>query len=359
MNKQFWNKKRVLVTGHTGFKGSWLCLWLHKMGAEVTGYSLEPSSKPSLFESAGITKLMHSIIGDVRDFNQLKNVMDECQSEIVIHMAAQPLVRESYNDPIATFSTNVMGTVNVLEAVRHTPGIRSVVVVTSDKCYENKEWFWSYRENEPLGGYDPYSNSKACAELVTSSYRSSFFTEKQSCEQATYVCSVRAGNVIGGGDWSTDRLVPDIIRAFRTNEEVIIRNPMSIRPWQYVLDPLCGYLSVAEKLYQCGFDYSEPWNFGSENYDAKPVQWIVETLSDLWDGDNLWKVDEDANPHEAKYLKLDSSKAQKQLGWSPLISVKEALHLIIEWHQKHDNGEDMYAESIRQINNYERILEQQ
>lgn len=353
MNKNFWKNKKVFVTGHTGFKGSWLCLWLHSMGANVTGYSLSPSSHPNLFESIGLDSFINSIVGDIRNYSDMKETIKDSSPEIIIHLAAQALVRDSYEDPLTTYSTNVMGTVNLLEIVRQTSSVKSVVIVSSDKCYENKEWFWGYRENEPLGGYDPYSNSKACTELVTSAYRSSFFQNK---EKAPHICSVRAGNVIGGGDWSKDRLIPDIIRAFEKGERVVIRNPASYRPWQYILDLLRGYLTLAENLYLKGNNYSEAWNFGPSDGDTKTVEWIVENLANFWGGNCLWEIDSECNLHEARHLKLDSSKAKTRLAWQPIISIDHALRLIVEWHASYRKAGNMYEESLKEIRNYEELL---
>lgn len=282
INKQLWNKKRVLITGHTGFKGSWLILLLHNLGSDVYGYALEPPTNPNMYEEAKIAGLVNSNIGDIRDYDKLLRVIQKVKPEIVIHMAAQPLVRESYKNPVDTYSTNVMGTVNLLEAIRQTPGIKAVVNVTTDKCYENKEWHWGYRENESMGGYDPYSNSKGCSELVTAAYRNSFFNSKDYHKHGVALASARAGNVIGGGDWAEDRLIPDFIRAISKGEIVKIRSPYAIRPWQHVLEPLSGYLLLAEKLYTDGPKFAEAWNFGPDDRDAKNVEWITKTICDLW-----------------------------------------------------------------------------
>lgn len=347
MTPEFWKKKRVFMTGHTGFKGSWMSLWLQKMGAKVTGYALDPPSSPNLFKVGHIADGMVSLKGDIRDLEQMQRVLGQHRPEIVIHMAAQSLVRCSYQKPIETYSTNVMGTVNLLEAVRHTPGVKAVVVITSDKCYENREWVWSYRENEPMGGHDPYSNSKGCAELVTAAYRQSFFNKTR--EVSTAVASVRAGNVIGGGDWATDRLIPDIIAAIIKKRPVLIRNPKAIRPWQFVLEPLSGYLALAQKLYEHGADYAEGWNFGPNEDDAKPVQWIVEQLTGLWGKDAGWVLDESQHSHEALYLKLDCSKSKNRLNWQPRVSLTQALGNIVSWHKAYQKGEDMREFSLRQI----------
>ena len=278
VNASFWRGKKVFVTGHTGFKGGWLCLWLQQLGANVTGYALQPPTTPSLFEIAVIGRGMESIIGDIREATTLSDAVRTAQPELVIHMAAQPLVRYSYENPIETYSTNVMGTVHLLEAIRKTQSVKAVVCVTSDKCYENREWEWGYRENDPLGGYDPYSNSKACAELVTAAYRNSYFNPDKYFEHGVAVASARAGNVIGGGDWAQDRLVPDMLRAIECGKPVLIRNPDAIRPWQHVLEPLSGYLLLAESLLTHGPANAEAWNFGPHDADAKPVRWIVDRL---------------------------------------------------------------------------------
>ena len=299
MNPVFWKDKRVLITGHTGFKGSWLSLWLQSMGAKVVGYALAPPTNPSLFEVARVGLGMTSVIGDIRDLVHLQVVLTEHQPEIVIHMAAQPLVRYSYLEPVETYSTNVMGTVNLLEAVRHTKSVKAVVNVTSDKCYENREWVWGYRENEAMGGYDPYSNSKGCAELVTAAYRSSYFHPEKYKEHGVAIGSGRAGNVVGGGDWAEDRLIPDMMRAISQGKPVSIRNLGSIRPWQHVLEPLSGYLLLAQELYGNGPEFAEAWNFGPNEDDAKPVAWILDNLTKTWGDGATWKLDGGDHPHEA------------------------------------------------------------
>jgi CDP-glucose 4,6-dehydratase len=347
-NPSFWNGKRVLLTGHTGFKGSWLALWLQSMNAQVVGYALTPPTNPNLFEVAEVAKGMTSVIGDIRDLAKLKLVFAEHNPEVVIHMAAQPLVRQSYQNPVETYSTNVMGTVHLFEAVRNTPGIKAVVNVTSDKCYENKEWHWGYREDEPMGGYDPYSNSKACSELVTSAYRSSFFLDKNIA-----LASARAGNVIGGGDWALDRLIPDTLRAFERSQSVIIRNPDAIRPWQHVLEPLGGYLVLAERLYKDGQAYSEGWNFGPCDDDARSVRWIVEHLASNWGKGASWGLDVGSFPHEANNLKLDISRAKNLLGWQPRWTLGTALQATTDWHRKWLVGSDMKAVTLEQINQYQ------
>ncbi len=348
----FYNGKKVFITGHTGFKGSWLCLWLRELGAEVTGYALNPPTYPSLFELGKIGKLVGSTIADVRDGESLAKAMREAKPDIVIHMAAQPLVRDSYKIPVETYAINVMGTVNLFEAVRATPEVKAVVNVTTDKCYDNKEWVWGYRENEPLGGYDPYSNSKACSELVTSAYRSSYFNPRDYALHGVAVASARAGNVIGGGDWATDRLIPDCVRAILKNESVVIRNPNAIRPWQHVLEPLSGYLLLAQRLFEDGPNYAEAWNFGPDEHDAKPVEWIVKKLCEKWGTSASYRIDTGKHPHEAHYLKLDCSKAKSTLGWRPKWSLEKALDSIIDWTKVYSAYDDVAGVCLKQIKEY-------
>ncbi|MDC1458483.1 CDP-glucose 4,6-dehydratase [Burkholderiaceae bacterium] len=355
MNPAFWQGKRVLLTGHTGFKGSWLSLWLQSMGAQVTGYALVPPTNPSLFEIAEVAQGMSSIIGDIRDLAKLQAVFTEHQPEIVIHMAAQPLVRYSYQNPVETYATNVMGMVHLLEAVRNTPGVKSVVNITTDKCYENREWVWGYRENEPMGGFDPYSNSKGCAELVSAAYRSSFFNVDNYAQHGVSTATVRAGNVIGGGDWAQDRLIPDILAAFEHGRKVDIRNPHAIRPWQHVMEPLRGYLTLAEQLFEHGPSFGEGWNFGPNDEDAKPVSWLVEQMAALWGKDAQWQVDTGEHPHEAQYLKLDISKARSRLGWQPALSLKDALALIIDWSKQRKAGANMRQLTLAQLQAYQAL----
>ena len=333
VKQSFWKNKKVFLTGHTGFKGSWLSLWLQYLGADITGYALAPPTKPSLFELANVKNGMRSIIGDVRDLGRLKKSLIESRAEILIHMAAQPLVRYSYLNPVETYSTNVMGTVNVLEVARKNSKIKAILIVTSDKCYENKEINRGYKEHEPMGGFDPYSNSKGCSELVVSAYRNSFFNVKKYKEHGVGLATGRAGNVIGGGDWADDRLIPDIIKAFIKKKPVIIRNPRAIRPWQHVLEPLRGYLMLAEKIYKNGSSFSESFNFGPEKKDAKPVKWIVNVLAKLWENNVSWSLDKSINPQEANYLKLDITKAKKKLKWKPYCSLNAALVEIVDWYQ--------------------------
>jgi len=355
MNTGFWRRRRVLLTGHTGFKGSWLSLWLQHLGAEVTGYALESPTEPSLFDVARVADGMVSIFGDIRDVNSLGKAMSAAAPEIVIHMAAQPLVRLSYTQPVETFATNVMGTVNVLEAVREQSAVRAVIIVTSDKCYENREWVWGYREEEPFGGHDPYSSSKGCAELATAAYRKSFFGVGQGRHPAR-VATARAGNVIGGGDWAEDRLVPDIVRALSAGAAVLVRNPESIRPWQHVLEPLGGYLLLAERLATGGVAYEGGWNFGPRDDDARPVREIVGRCCSLWGPDASWEHVQASGPHEARYLKLDCSKAAAYLGWRPVWTLDTAIDMIVHWHRAHGSGGDPRATTLSQIVAYQSCL---
>jgi len=357
MTPEFWRGKHVFLTGHTGFKGSWMSLWLQSLGAELTGFALQPPTQPSLFKEANIADGMQTVIGDIRDLALLQQAMQAAQPEIVIHMAAQPLVRYSYQNPVETYSTNVMGTVHVLEAVRNTPGVKSVVNITTDKCYENREWIWGYRENEPMGGYDPYSNSKGCAELVSAAYRSSFFNPQSHSQHGVALATVRAGNVIGGGDWAQDRLLPDILAAFEQGQIVSIRNPHAIRPWQHVLEPLRGYLTLAERLYEHGSNYAEGWNFGPNDEDAKPVGWIIKKMAEMWGDGVQWQIDSGEHPHEAAYLKLDSSKARSRLDWYPALRLDDALKLIVDWAKQRQEGADIRQITLAQIKAYQTLTE--
>jgi CDP-glucose 4,6-dehydratase len=347
VNPEFWRGKRVFLTGHTGFKGSWLTLWLQALGAEVCGFALAPPTQPSLFEVGRVGECMTSAIGDIRNFESVLATLAAFQPQIVIHTAAQALVRQSYIEPVETYATNVMGTVHVLEASRRCASVRCIVNVTSDKCYENREWDWGYRESEPMGGYDPYSNSKGCSELVTSSYRQSFFRDA-----GIALASARAGNVIGGGDWASDRLVPDILRAFERNEPVVIRNPHSTRPWQHVLEPLSGYLILAERLWHDGQSMAQGWNFGPQEDDARPVSWIVERLVCAWGDGASWRLDQEKHPHEAHYLKLDTSRARNLLGWRPRWNLDTALSNIVLWHRAWHADQDMRQICNEQIEQY-------
>lgn len=352
MDPDFWRNKKVLLTGHTGFKGSWLSLWLQHMGAELTGLALEPPTSPNLFEIARVAEGMDSHIGDIRNLSVVDNIFQQKQPEIVIHMAAQALVLHSYENPVETFDANIMGTVHVLEACRKTPSVRSAVMVTSDKCYENKEWFWGYRENEPMGGYDPYSSSKGCSELVIQAYRQSFFNHKAN---RIGLASARAGNVIGGGDWAADRLIPDFIRSIMDGKPVVIRSPHSIRPWQHVLEPLAGYLELASYLWDSPEDYSSGWNFGPYESDAREVQWIVERIAELWGDEAQWKLDDKIHPHEANYLKLDCTKARTLLNWQPRLNLSTTLEWIVNWYQHFRNNDDMRELTIQEIARFEKL----
>jgi CDP-glucose 4,6-dehydratase len=353
MSKLFWAGRRVLVTGHTGFKGGWLALWLQRLGARVHGLALPPPTTPALFDVARIGAGMESHIGDIRDGTCVADVMRAADPEVVFHLAAQPLVRRSYADPVETYSTNVMGTLQVLEAVRRRGGVRAVVVVTSDKCYENREWSWGYREIDRLGGFDPYSNSKGCAELMTAAYRNSFFPVSRRAEHGVALATARAGNVIGGGDWAEDRLIPDSVRAIEAGRPIRIRNPDAVRPWQHVLDPLAGYLSLAERLYENGAGFAEAWNFGPSDEDARPVRWVVERFLDTWGQGNRWEIDGAPQPHEATYLKLDCSKARARLNWRPRMTLAAAVQSVCAWHHALRNGEPMRERTLGQIEQYE------
>jgi CDP-glucose 4,6-dehydratase len=352
VNPSFWKDKKVFLTGHTGFKGSWLSLWLQSMGAVVKGYSLAPPTNPSLFLVADVAKNMESQIGDIRDLGLLKESMLTFNPDVLIHMAAQPLVRLSYIEPVETYTTNVIGTVNVLEAARNCPNLRAIVSVTTDKCYENKEWAWGYREDEPMGGHDPYSSSKGCAELVTSAYRNSFFNSNDTAALAT----ARAGNVIGGGDWADDRLIPDILKAFENSKSVVVRNPLSTRPWQHVLEPLSGYLVLAEQLHEKGGEFAQAWNFGPKDEDCKPVNWILDKMVTTWGDGAGWELDTNNNPHEAGFLKLDCSKAKQKLFWEPKWNLEHTLHSIVTWHKSWINKEDMQQKCLQEIELYSKII---
>lgn len=352
MNPTFWRGRRVFLTGHTGFKGGWLSLWLQSMDVELFGYALAPPTNPNLFEIAQVGRGMKSFHGDIRDFSFLNQTLKSVKPEIVIHMAAQPLVRQSYLSPVETYSTNVMGTVNLLEAVRNCSTVRAVLNVTTDKCYENKEWSWGYRENERLGGFDPYSNSKGCSELVTSAYRSSFFNNGEWKKHGVALATARAGNVIGGGDWAKDRLIPDIIQAFNDGAPVLIRNPHAVRPWQHVLEPLAGYLMLLQYLYEKGAEFAEAWNFGPNIDDAKSVEWVVKYLSSLLGEDARWIIEENLNLHEANYLNLDISKAKSRLFWRPKLNIESALEYVVDWVKLREAGSDMRLVTLRHISEY-------
>jgi CDP-glucose 4,6-dehydratase len=357
IDKGFWKQRRVFITGHTGFKGSWLCLWLHKLGAIVTGYSLEPPTNPNLFTLASVDKLVNSIKGDVRDRQALINALNGAKPEIVFHLAAQPLVRDSYRNPVDTYEINVMGTANVLEAVRlYGQTVRAVVNITTDKVYENREWCWGYRENEPLGGYDPYSNSKACSELVTAAYRNSYFNPNDYNRHKLSIATARAGNVIGGGDWAADRIVPDCISSFSKGETVILRNPHAIRPWQHVLEPLSGYLHLAQALVLNGAGYADAWNFGPLDSDCVPVGTLVEKLCKVWGNGANYKIASDKGPHEASFLKLDCSKAIARLQWQPQWRLDKTVEAIVKWYQSVTNKNCAMEQCLYQIEEYGKML---
>ncbi len=348
MVKSVFAGKRIFVTGHTGFKGGWLALSLARMGAKVRGYGLDPATQPSLFQSADVHSLVEDLRGDIRDATRLNRAMREFAPEIVFHLAAQPLVRRSYADPVETYETNVLGTVHLLESIRTLPSVRATVVVTTDKCYLNREWSWGYRETDALGGYDPYSSSKACAEILCSSYRSSFFSQSQ-----MYLATARAGNVIGGGDWSEDRLIPDLIRGFVAGKPVPIRRPKSVRPWQHVLEPIAGYLLLAERLLAGEAEFADAWNFGPYDEDAWPVEKIANAMAQRWGSGAKWFRDGDEGVHEAGLLKLDSSKARAELGWQPRMRLRTSLEWLVDWYQAWQQGEKMQSFTLEQIAAYE------
>jgi CDP-glucose 4,6-dehydratase len=356
VNASFWQDRRVLITGHTGFKGSWLSVWLSQMGARVTGFSL-PADETSLFRQARIADLVEHIEGDIRDMDALESAVQASRAEVVFHLAAQPLVRKSYEEPVETYATNVQGTVHLLDCCRRLPSLRSIVCVTSDKCYENRDWVWPYRESDPMGGYDPYSSSKGAAELVISAYRRSYFNS------GPYLASVRAGNVIGGGDWAESRLIPDIVRAMIAGEKPLIRYPNAVRPWQHVLEALGGYIMIAERLFAGDQDVACGWNFGPRDEDAKPVDWIANRLTAAW-GAPGWRGEDGPKPHEARYLKLDCTKARSELGWNPVLSLDAALTLIVEWHKFVERGGGPLEICCKQLDLYrgqltEKLLESQ
>lgn len=346
-DRTFWKDKRVFITGHTGFKGSWLSIWLTEMGAIVKGYSLKPSTNPNLFDVTNISSYLESEIGDIRDYNKLKSSIHSFSPEIILHLAAQPLVRDSYENPLYTYETNVMGTANLLQASRNLSSLKSIVIVTTDKCYENKEWEWGYRENEAMGGYDPYSSSKGCAELVTSAFRRSFFQETE-----VYIASARAGNVIGGGDWSKDRLVPDLLKSYNNGKQVLIRNPKATRPWQHVIEPLNGYLILAEELYRHGKLFAESFNFGPRDEDCQSVESILTYINNYWNECPGWKLDDERNPHEARFLKLDISKAKYKLNWVPKWNIETTIKKILDWNKAFHNNENMLEYCIEEIKSY-------
>ena len=356
LNHGFWKNRRVFLTGHTGFKGSWLSLWLSSLGAEVVGYALDPPTNPSLYVQARVESDLHSIIADIRDFPRLRSAIAEFEPEVVLHLAAQSVVRTGYEDPIGTYSSNVMGTVHVLEAVRLLKRRCVVVNVTSDKCYENREWVWGYREIDRMGGHDPYSNSKGCAELVTSAYRDSYFPPESLADHGVALASARAGNAIGGGDWTAFQLIPDLMRAFMSGQPCLIRNPLSYRPWQFVLEPLRGYLLLAERLAEMGAESASGWNFGPVEGDAQPVRWIADTLSSRWGRGASWVQDSTVAAKEARALKLDASKAASCLSWRPVLRLDQTLSWIVEWYQAFERGADLRSVTFDQLRRYESLL---
>jgi CDP-glucose 4,6-dehydratase len=351
-----WQGKRVFLTGHTGFKGGWLALWLASKGAIVRGYALDPCTDPNLFTVAKIGSYIEDIRGDIRNPATLEPALHNFAPEVVFHMAAQPLVRLSYDDPIGTYETNVIGTARVLDAIRRTPSVRAVVSITTDKCYENKEWVWGYRETDPLGGYDPYSSSKACAEIVSAAYRQSYFPVSKLAEHKVALATARAGNVIGGGDWSLDRLIPDLVRGFLAGEPVRIRRPHAIRPWQHVMEPLHGYITLAEHLLTHDPKFATAYNFGPTDDDAREVGWIAEKMTGFWGNNAKWVLDEDPGVHEAGYLKLDASRARADLNWTPHLRLETTLQWLVEWYRAWQSGSDMHAFTLAQITAYESLL---
>jgi CDP-glucose 4,6-dehydratase len=355
VDRSYWKGRNVFVTGHTGFKGSWLSLWLNGLGARVTGYALEPPTHPSLFEQAGVADRVRSIFADIRDFPGLKAALAECHPEVVIHMAAQSVVRRGYEDPVETYSSNVMGTVHLLEALRQLRYPCAVVNVTSDKCYANREWVWGYRENEPMGGRDPYSNSKGCAELVTTAFRESYFPPESFASHGVALASARAGNAIGGGDWTDNQLIPDLMRAFLAGQPCQIRNPTAFRPWQFVMEPLRGYLMLAERLSRDPQRFSEGWNFGPADTDAKPVSWIADKLASSWGSPASWSHDGAIHPREAHALKLDASKAKAEMDWHTVSPLALALEWVVEWYRGYQSGADLRHLTCRQIERYEAL----
>jgi CDP-glucose 4,6-dehydratase len=348
VDKEFWKNRRVLITGHTGFKGSWLLLWLKHLGAEVTGFSLEAPTTPSLFEATNIDKDFNHVIGDIRNLNSLFECINTFAPELVIHMAAQSLVFDSYIDPVSTYQSNVMGTINLFEAIRKTDSVKAVLNITTDKCYENKEWIWGYKETDPLGGYDPYSSSKACSEIISESYRQSFFSSK-----GVLMATARAGNVIGGGDWSDNRIIPDAIRSFSQGRPLIVRSPLSIRPWQHVLEPISGYLAICQKLINGEDQFASSWNFGPNYSDNREVSILADLMVDNWGGDAKWELDKKEHYHEAQQLKLDCSKSNFYLKWSPKWALDVSVDKTISWYKAFYNGQDMNEFSLKQILEYQ------
>jgi CDP-glucose 4,6-dehydratase len=350
-----WQERRVLLTGHTGFKGSWLALWLTRLGAKVRGFALDPSTAPNMFTVASVGSMVEDVRGDIRDYRKLADSMRDFAPEVVFHLAAQPIVRRSYADPVGTYTTNVLGTVHILEAVRSTPSVRAVVCITTDKVYQNQEWAWPYREIDPLGGYDPYASSKACAEIVSAAYRSSFFSPERLPEHNVALATARAGNVIGGGDWSEDRLIPDLVRGFCSRKPVLIRRPNAVRPWQYVLEPLHGYLMLAERLLAQDRRFTSAYNFGPGDGDAWSVERIANKLVQMWGEGASWVRDSDAGAHEAHHLRLDASKARLELGWEPTLKIETALEWTMAWYRAWYQSENMAEFTAKQIEDYAKV----
>jgi len=352
----FWSKRRVFLTGHTGFKGGWLALWLSQLGANVRGYALDPSTQPNFFTETRLGERIEDVRGNILDATKLEAAIREFRPDVVFHLAAQPLVRYSYVNPIETYETNVIGTARVLDAIRRTPSVRAVVSVTTDKCYENKEWVWPYRETDPLGGYDPYSSSKACAEIVSAAYRQSYFPAERLADHGVAIATARAGNVIGGGDWSEDRLIPDMVRGFMSKQPVRIRRPHAIRPWQHVLEPVHGYMLLAQALSGGAADaakFATAYNFGPSDSDARPVSWIVEKMTRLWGDGASWVLDDDKGPHEAGYLRLDASRAHRDLSWTPTLNLETALEWLVDWYQSWGSSSSSTTDkTLQQISEY-------
>lgn len=353
-DRRFWEGRRVFVTGHTGFKGSWLCLQLHRLGARVTGYALPPPTDPNLYALCRIDGIVTSVIADVRDGERLRREMTAADPEVVFHLAAQPLVRESYRRPAETYEVNLMGTVNLLEAVRDCAQVRSVLVVTSDKCYENREWVWGYRETDRLGGYDPYASSKACAEMAVAAWTASFFNPEEHTRHRVAIATARAGNIIGGGDWAAERLVPDLVRAILNGQPLAVRAPLATRPWQHVLDPLAGYLRLAQLLFEEGPRYNGGWNFGPGERDIRTVAEVVEKFVAVWGPGATWKAAGGSHPHETATLKLECSKARDRLGWKPRWDLDSAVEKVVEWTRGYRDGHDCRELCLTQIDDHGR-----
>jgi len=353
MNPSFWKGKKVFLTGHTGFKGSWLSLWLNLHGAKVRGYALKPPTQPSLFDEAKLGSHVDSVIGDIADLNRLRRAAEDFQPDIILHMAAQPLVRLSYEQPVETYRTNVLGTVHILEVARAMKNARVLINVTTDKVYENREWKRAYREEDRLGGWDPYSNSKACSELVTDSYRKSFFSK----DSRLSIASARSGNVIGGGDWAKDRLIPDLVRAFSAKQEAVIRYPQAVRPWQHVLEPLHGYLTLAEAMWSGKNKFDGAWNFGPPPQLSKPVAWVADRMTHIWPGEARWKLAGGKHFHEAQNLTLNSRKSQSQLDWQSSLSIQQTIDWICEWYIARLDGQPVSSVTEKQIRRYEELIQ--